>query len=317
MLRVESGELDMGKLALVDAVADDVAAHRVTPADGVVRLHAIVAGPAEYGRVLSTATGGVTSAALAVFFGGSLADVAVAGAIGLLLGLLAQFVSRSTDQARVLELVGAAFGAFFYNVLDADGESYMLFTLSGAPREAFERFGMPRKTPIFGPTFAGEGVLGIVPGSMATGSYIVRGLGNPESFSSCSHGAGRVMSRSQAAGRIRRRTAYECSNRDCDFSVPAKEYEGQHCPRHPQSRMRKVRTEQVTRPGKVDWDAVQRRLGEKGIVLLGGAADEAPEVYKRLPEVLDAHAGSIRVKHTLRPLGVAMAARDIFDPYKD
>jgi tRNA-splicing ligase RtcB len=49
-----------------------------------------------------------------------------------------------------------------------------------------------------GATFAGEGVLGIIPGSMATGSYIVRGLGNPESCQSFSHGAGRVMSRGQA-----------------------------------------------------------------------------------------------------------------------
>ncbi|MBA3947591.1 MAG: RtcB family protein [Herpetosiphonaceae bacterium] len=49
-----------------------------------------------------------------------------------------------------------------------------------------------------GATFAGKGVLGIIPGSMATGSYIVRGLGNPESFQSCSHGAGRLMSRGQA-----------------------------------------------------------------------------------------------------------------------
>jgi tRNA-splicing ligase RtcB len=53
-----------------------------------------------------------------------------------------------------------------------------------------------------GATFAGEGVLGIIPGSMATGSYIVRGLGNPESFRSCSHGAGRVMSRGEAVRSI-------------------------------------------------------------------------------------------------------------------
>jgi tRNA-splicing ligase RtcB (3'-phosphate/5'-hydroxy nucleic acid ligase) len=45
---------------------------------------------------------------------------------------------------------------------------------------------------------AGEGELGIIPGSMGAKSYIVRGLGNPMSFSSCSHGAGRVMSRSKA-----------------------------------------------------------------------------------------------------------------------
>jgi hypothetical protein len=62
---------------------------------------------------------------------------------------------------------------------------------------------------------------------------------------------------------------------------------------------------------------VQARLREQGIVLVGGGADEAPEVYKRLPDVLAAHGGTIRVKHTLRPLGVAMAGRDVHDPYKD
>jgi tRNA-splicing ligase RtcB len=48
----------------------------------------------------------------------------------------------------------------------------------------------------------------------------------------------------------------------------------------------------------------------------GGGADEAPEVYKRIPDVLAAHGNSIQVKHTLRPLGVA-AGRDVHDPYKD
>ena len=45
---------------------------------------------------------------------------------------------------------------------------------------------------------AGAGELGIIPGSMGTKSYIVRGKGNPESFHSCSHGAGRVMTRTAA-----------------------------------------------------------------------------------------------------------------------
>jgi tRNA-splicing ligase RtcB (3'-phosphate/5'-hydroxy nucleic acid ligase) len=49
-----------------------------------------------------------------------------------------------------------------------------------------------------GATSAREGEIGIIPGSQGTKSYIVRGLGNPESFMSCSHGAGRIMSRSQA-----------------------------------------------------------------------------------------------------------------------
>jgi tRNA-splicing ligase RtcB len=81
--------------------------------------------------------------------------------------------------------------------------------------------------------------------------------------------------------------------------------------------MRKVWLEEQIKPGIVDWPAVQARLREQGIVLVGGGADEAPEVYKRLPQVLDAHGDSIRIKHRLRPLGVAMAGRDVVDPYKD
>ncbi|TBO40455.1 sensor histidine kinase [Pedobacter kyonggii] len=57
------------------------------------------------------------------------------------------------------ELTGAAFGAFFYNKINEEGESYMLYTLSGAPREAFEKFGMPRNTAVFHTTFSGEGVV--------------------------------------------------------------------------------------------------------------------------------------------------------------
>ena len=58
-----------------------------------------------------------------------------------------------------VELTGAEFGAFFYNVLNDAGESYMLYTLSGAPREAFQNFPMPRNTAVFAPTFNGEGIV--------------------------------------------------------------------------------------------------------------------------------------------------------------
>src|SRR5439155_23250271 len=58
-----------------------------------------------------------------------------------------------------VELTGAEFGAFFYNVLNDSGESYMLYTLSGAPAEAFAKFPMPRNTAVFAPTFNGEGVV--------------------------------------------------------------------------------------------------------------------------------------------------------------
>jgi hypothetical protein len=58
-----------------------------------------------------------------------------------------------------LELTGARFGAFFYNVLDSRGGKYLLYALSGAERSEFEKFGMPRATAVFGPTFLGEGVI--------------------------------------------------------------------------------------------------------------------------------------------------------------
>lgn len=57
------------------------------------------------------------------------------------------------------DLTGAQFGAFFYNVVDREGESYMLYTLAGVPPEAFSGFPMPRNTDIFGPTFRGEGTV--------------------------------------------------------------------------------------------------------------------------------------------------------------
>ena len=68
-----------------------------------------------------------------------------------------KLVQAVTDAGR--ELCGAAFGAFFYTVTNEDGEAFQLYTLSGAPRAAFEKFGLPRNTPIFGPTFAGTGVV--------------------------------------------------------------------------------------------------------------------------------------------------------------
>jgi PAS domain S-box-containing protein len=70
---------------------------------------------------------------------------------------LQKLVQRVTDVGT--ELTAAKYGAFFYNTQDDRGESYVLFTLSGAPREAFEKFGLPRNTAMFGPTFRGEGVI--------------------------------------------------------------------------------------------------------------------------------------------------------------
>ncbi len=70
---------------------------------------------------------------------------------------LERLVQTVTDAG--VELTGAQFGAFFYNVVNDAGESYTLYTLSGAPRSAFSRFPMPRNTKVFAPTFMGEGIV--------------------------------------------------------------------------------------------------------------------------------------------------------------
>ena len=67
---------------------------------------------------------------------------------------LRDVVQTVTDAAT--QLSGARFGAFFYNTTDEQGDALLLYTLSGAPREAFEKFGHPRATALFGPTFRGE-----------------------------------------------------------------------------------------------------------------------------------------------------------------
>jgi PAS domain S-box-containing protein len=83
------------------------------------------------------------------------------------LNLVGSAIASQLDLERVVqmvtdagvELTGAQFGAFFYNVVDSKGESYTLYTISGVDRSAFEKFPMPRNTHVFGPTFRGEGVV--------------------------------------------------------------------------------------------------------------------------------------------------------------
>lgn len=70
---------------------------------------------------------------------------------------LDKILQKVTDATT--NLTGAKFGAFFYNKIDERGESYMLYTLSGASREAFDKFGMPRNTAVFHPTFSGQGTV--------------------------------------------------------------------------------------------------------------------------------------------------------------
>jgi PAS domain S-box-containing protein len=76
-------------------------------------------------------------------------------------------LALETDHGRLVqivtdagvELTGAEFGAFFYNLVNEAGESYTLYALSGAPLEAFCKFPMPRNTEVFAPTFKGEGIV--------------------------------------------------------------------------------------------------------------------------------------------------------------
>jgi tRNA-splicing ligase RtcB len=190
------------------------------------------------------------------------------------------YAGRDIVVSKVLEILGA----------EAEHEVHNHHNFAWREEHFGRTYWVIRK----GCTPARPGQEGFVGGSMGDESVILEGVDGSEaeeSLFSTVHGAGRVMSRSQAAGRVRRRKRVVGG--------------------------RKVWVAEQVRPGVVDWPAVQARLRERGIVLVGGGADEAPEVYKRLPEVLAAHAGSIRVKHTLRPLGVAMAGGDVVDPYKD
>jgi tRNA-splicing ligase RtcB len=135
-----------------------------------------------------------------------------------------------------------------------------------------------------GATPAFPGQRGFVGGSMGDAAVIVEGVAHPDaaySLSSTVHGAGRVMGRMEAKGKYDRKTG-ECK-----------------------------------RPGKVSKEMMREWVSREHVELRGAGVDESPHCYKRLPEVLNHHADTIKVLHTLRPLGVAMAGPEIQDPYKD
>ena len=137
-----------------------------------------------------------------------------------------------------------------------------------------------------GATPAFPGQKGFVGGSMGDVSVIVQGVESEESkkaLYSTVHGAGRVMSRRQAAGRFRWR------------------------------RGRRIKMSE----GSISREMMMKWISEAGVVLRGAGTDESPHCYKRLPEVLEFHEPTIEVLHTLRPIGVAMAGADEFDPFKD
>ena len=137
-----------------------------------------------------------------------------------------------------------------------------------------------------GATPAFPGQRGFVGGSMGDDAVILEGARADNdtqraALYSTVHGAGRVMSRTEARGKVNRKTG------------------------------------ELVRPGKVSWDMLREWIGPRGVILRGGGLDESPQAYRRLPDVLAAQGDTVTVLHTLRPLIVVMAGENEFDPYKD
>lgn len=182
------------------------------------------------------------------------------------------YAGRDAVCAKVVEILGAKVEASIHNH----------HNFAWKETHFGEEFWVVRKgcTPAF------PGQQGFVGATMGSISVILEGVeseASREGLYSTVHGAGRIMSRTQAAGK---------------------------------QKWVKGRPTRVSK-GLIDWDQAQADLAEKGIELRGGGADEAPGVYKQLDEVLGYHEGTINVLHRLRPLGVAMAGADVWDPYKD
>jgi tRNA-splicing ligase RtcB len=125
---------------------------------------------------------------------------------------------------------------------------------------------------------------GFVGGSMGDDAVILSGVESAksaESFYSTVHGAGRVMSRTEARGKRNRKTG------------------------------------EVIAVGRISHEEMQTWLRARGVMLHGADLDEAPQAYRRLPDVLSCHEGTVKIEHTLRPFAVVMAGADVFDPFKD
>jgi len=140
------------------------------------------------------------------------------------------------------------------------------------------------------PAFPGQ--MGFIGANMLDTSVVIEGVEgelSKKALYSTVHGAGRVMSRTEAAGKKK-----WLRNNKSGKKVPT-----------------------IVAKGKVDFDAVKLQMEGQQIELRGSGADEAPEVYKNLQEVLVHMGSTIKVLHALNPIGVAMAGGDVYDPYKD
>jgi tRNA-splicing ligase RtcB len=121
---------------------------------------------------------------------------------------------------------------------------------------------------------------------MAEPAVILEGVDGAEAqmaLYSTVHGAGRVMSRTRAAGK---------------------------------KRWRNGKLETVSQ-GEISDKMMMNWVRQAGVELRGAGTDESPHCYKRLDEVLQYHQDTVRILHTLTPIGVAMAGSDEYDPYKD
>ena len=178
-----------------------------------------------------------------------------------------------------------------------------------------------------GATPAFPGQRGFVGGSMGEQSVILEGVESPiNAFTMFStvHGAGRVMGRREAAGKTRIHMRWQCRDyRKCKFSAPKvgffKGPEGSPTPKCPECghKLSLSPVKVQLSEGKVTAEMMNGWLQRANVVLRGGGRDESPDCYKRLPEVLAEMGDSIRILHTLTPLGVAMAGENEYDPFKD
>jgi tRNA-splicing ligase RtcB len=138
------------------------------------------------------------------------------------------------------------------------------------------------------PAFAGQ--YSFIGANMIDSSVIVVGKDTKESkdaLFSTVHGAGRIMSRTQAAGKKK-------------------------WVRGEDGRKRPI----VIGEGKVNFAEVKKQMKERKVILKGAGADEAPECYKKLTDVLSHMSNNVDIVHNLHPIGVAMAG-DEYDEYKD
>jgi uncharacterized membrane protein YjjP (DUF1212 family) len=106
-IRVEPGEVDLGKLADLDAIVIDVLRQKLSPAEGASRIDEVISAPSRYPVVLEIAAFGISSAAGSVFLGGGQKELLVATILGFLIGMLWFLTKSSSGLSRVFTPVAA------------------------------------------------------------------------------------------------------------------------------------------------------------------------------------------------------------------